>query len=55
MFEDQEFHDDLLRRIPLGKLAKVSDVTGTVIFLASEMARFITGETIKVDGGWTAI
>jgi NAD(P)-dependent dehydrogenase (short-subunit alcohol dehydrogenase family) len=55
MFENQEFYDDVLHRIPLGKLAQPSDVTGAVLFLASDMSGFITGETIKVDGGWTAI
>ncbi|WP_435817030.1 SDR family NAD(P)-dependent oxidoreductase [Brevibacillus nitrificans] len=55
MFEDREFYQDVLRRIPLGQLAQVSDITGAVLFLTSDMANFITGETIKVDGGWTAI
>ncbi|WP_078380675.1 SDR family NAD(P)-dependent oxidoreductase [Sutcliffiella halmapala] len=55
MLDDQVFYQDVLNRIPLGKLAEVSDITGAVLFLASDMARFITGETIKVDGGWTAI
>lgn len=55
MLEDQAFYQDVLSRIPLGELAKVSDITGAVLFLASEMANFVTGETIKVDGGWTAI
>lgn len=55
MFEDQDFYQDVLRRIPLGSLAKLSDVTGAVLFLASDMANFITGDTIRVDGGWTAI
>ncbi|PAE14718.1 2-deoxy-D-gluconate 3-dehydrogenase [Virgibacillus sp. 7505] len=55
MFQDEDFYSDVLSRIPLGSLAKPSDVTGTVLFLASNMADFITGETIKVDGGWTAI
>ncbi|MFC3884501.1 SDR family NAD(P)-dependent oxidoreductase [Bacillus songklensis] len=55
MFQDQDFYHDVLNRIPLGKLAQPSDVTGAVLFLASDMANFITGETIKVDGGWTAI
>ncbi|MFP7733398.1 SDR family NAD(P)-dependent oxidoreductase [Priestia aryabhattai] len=55
MFEDQEFYQDVVARIPLGKLAQPSDVTGAVLFLASDLAQFITGETIKVDGGWTAI
>jgi NAD(P)-dependent dehydrogenase (short-subunit alcohol dehydrogenase family) len=55
MFEDKDFYQDVLSRIPLGTLAKTNDVTGAVLFLASDMANFITGETIKVDGGWTAI
>jgi NAD(P)-dependent dehydrogenase (short-subunit alcohol dehydrogenase family) len=55
MFEDKEFYRDVLSRIPLGKLAQPSDVTGAVLFLASDLANFITGETIRVDGGWTAI
>jgi NAD(P)-dependent dehydrogenase (short-subunit alcohol dehydrogenase family) len=55
MFEDQGFYQDVVSRIPLGKLARPSDITGSVLFLASEMSDFITGETIKVDGGWTAI
>lgn len=55
MFKDESFKTDVLSRIPLGSLAQSSDVTGAVIFLASDMANFITGETIKVDGGWTAI
>jgi len=55
MFEDREFYQDVVARIPLGKLAQPSDVTGAVLFLASDLAHFITGETIKVDGGWTAI
>lgn len=55
MFQDEAFYNDVMSRIPLGSLAKPSDVTGAVLFLASDMANFITGETIKVDGGWTAI
>lgn len=55
MFENQEFYQDVIGRIPLGNLAQPSDVTGAVVFLASDLAQFITGETIKVDGGWTAI
>ncbi|WP_166000779.1 glucose 1-dehydrogenase [Bacillus sp. Cs-700] len=55
MFEDEAFHEDVMKRIPLGKLAQPSDVTGAVVYLASDMANFVTGETLKVDGGWTAI
>jgi len=55
MFVDQAFYQDVLSRIPLGELAQPSDVTGAVLFLASNLSNFITGETIRVDGGWTAI
>ncbi|PLR78962.1 2-deoxy-D-gluconate 3-dehydrogenase [Bacillus sp. V3-13] len=55
MFNDEAFYKDVLSRIPLGKLAQPSDVAGAVLYLASNMANFVTGETIKVDGGWTAI
>jgi NAD(P)-dependent dehydrogenase (short-subunit alcohol dehydrogenase family) len=55
MFADEEFYHDVLRRIPLGKLARPSDVTGAVLFLASNLSNFVTGDTIRVDGGWTAI
>jgi len=55
MFKDQDFYQDVISRIPLGKMAKPDDVTGAVLFLASDLANFITGETIRVDGGWTAI
>lgn len=37
--------------IPLGRLAEVGDITGTVLFLASDLAGYITGQTITVDGG----
>ena len=55
MFEDKIFEKDVYSRIPLGKLADAEDVTGAALFLASHLSKFITGETIKVDGGWTAI
>ncbi|MFC0270630.1 SDR family NAD(P)-dependent oxidoreductase [Metabacillus herbersteinensis] len=55
MFEDKAFEKDVYQRIPLGRLASPQDVTGAVLYLSSNLANFVTGETIKVDGGWTAI
>ncbi len=52
--EDQTFKEDTLSRIPLGRLGRVEDVTGAVVFLASPAARLITGASLLVDGGWTA-
>ncbi|MNG40326.1 2-dehydro-3-deoxy-D-gluconate 5-dehydrogenase [compost metagenome] len=55
MFEDENFKKDVESRIPLGKLPKPKDISGAVLYLASDLSDFVTGETIKVDGGWTAI
>lgn len=40
--------------VPLGHYGEPSDIAETVFFLASEGARYLTGEVIHVDGGWTA-
>jgi len=45
---------DLRSGIPLGRIGKIEDVLGAVVFLASPAASLITGTTIMVDGGWTA-
>jgi NAD(P)-dependent dehydrogenase (short-subunit alcohol dehydrogenase family) len=52
--EDEAFREDTLSRIPLGRLGRVEDVTGAVLFLASPAAGLITGASLLVDGGWTA-
>lgn len=51
---DKPFHDDVLRRIKLGRLGTVEDLMGAVVFLASDAAALITGTSLLVDGGWTA-
>ena len=42
------------RRIPLGRMAEPAEIAHAVLFLASDAAGYITGETILVDGGWVA-
>ena len=54
-FDDPVLREDLLRRIPLGRVGQPEDVVGAVVFLASPAADLITGHTLLVDGGWTAI
>jgi 2-deoxy-D-gluconate 3-dehydrogenase len=47
--------EDLLKRIPKGRVGQPEDIVGAVVFLASDAAAMITGHTLLVDGGWTAI
>lgn len=54
-FDDPVLREDLLRRIPLGRVGQPEDVVGAVVFLASPAAELITGHTLLVDGGWTAL
>lgn len=46
--------DEILQRIPMGRLGTLEDLAGAVIYLASEASNFVTGQTIFVDGGSTA-
>lgn len=55
MFKDEAFKKDVDSRILLNGLSQPEDISGAVLYLASNLASFVTGETIKVDGGWTAI
>lgn len=55
MFENPDFHRDVIARIPMGKIGQVRDVANAVVFLASDAAGMVTGDSLKVDGGWTAI
>ncbi len=52
---DPEFKADVVERIAgLHRIGQPVDVSGAVVFLASPAAALITGDTIMVDGGWTA-
>ncbi len=44
----------LRRRIPQGDLGKVEDIAAAAVFMVSDEARYMTGSTVTVDGGWLA-
>ena len=48
---DEDFEKTIIPLIPMGKLIQPEDIAGTILFLASEQAKMITGQVIKVSGG----
>lgn len=48
---DPKFRDKYLERIPLGRFAQPEEIGPAVVFLASDGARYITGQTLCIDGG----
>jgi len=53
-FKNKKFKNQMLKNIPLGRVAKESDVATAVAFLAADTSEMITGTSLVVDGGWTA-
>jgi NAD(P)-dependent dehydrogenase (short-subunit alcohol dehydrogenase family) len=53
-FKNKKFKNKMLKNIPLGRVAKESDVATAVAFLAADTSEMITGTSLVVDGGWTA-
>ena len=51
---DDAFRADVLSRIALGRIGEPMEVASAVVFLASPAASLITGDTLLIDGGWTA-
>jgi NAD(P)-dependent dehydrogenase (short-subunit alcohol dehydrogenase family) len=54
VFSDPRLHESAVRVIPLGRPGVAADLAGAVVLLASEAGSYITGQTIVIDGGWTA-
>ena len=51
LYENHEWVDYLVDRIPLKRPGEPHDLDGAIVFLASELSRYITGQTLLVDGG----
>jgi 2-deoxy-D-gluconate 3-dehydrogenase len=54
-WSNEEIHEHIVKTIPLGRIAEPADVAWPVLFLCSEAADFITGQTLMVDGGASAV
>lgn len=54
MFRDKAFQEYVDSKIALGRLGRVEDIMGAIVFLASDASAMVTGSALMVDGGWTA-
>jgi gluconate 5-dehydrogenase len=54
LLADETFRTNLIKRIPLGRIAEVDDLIGAVMFFCSEAGSFVTGQVLTMDGGLTA-
>ena len=50
---DEKSKHNLLNQIPLGRIGSPEDIAATVLYLASDEAGYVSGQTIAVDGGMT--
>ncbi|WP_234465474.1 glucose 1-dehydrogenase [Erwinia sp. S59] len=53
-YQDDAWRDAMQKKIPLGRFGELDDLAGSVVFLSSESARYITGQILYIDGGYLA-
>lgn len=54
MLASEQFRAEVLKKIKLGRLGQVGDLTGAIVYLASDASSLMTGTSMIIDGGWTA-
>ena len=52
---DKKKRDYIIQHTPMARVGEADELNGTLLLLASDAGRFVTGTTISVDGGWTAV
>jgi NAD(P)-dependent dehydrogenase (short-subunit alcohol dehydrogenase family) len=52
--QSEKFIENYSQRCPLGRMARVEEITGAVLFLTSDLATYITGQNLTVDGGYSS-
>lgn len=53
-FKDEKFKAEMLTKIKLGRFGLVEDITGAILYLASDASSLMTGTDMVIDGGFTA-
>jgi NAD(P)-dependent dehydrogenase (short-subunit alcohol dehydrogenase family) len=53
-FENAAFRNEVLAKIKLGRIGQLDELTGAIVYLASDASRLMTGSAMVIDGGWTA-
>lgn len=51
--KDKRFIDELCKKNPMHRIGTPEDLQGIIVFLASDASRYINGQNIAIDGGWT--
>lgn len=51
---NEKIHNHIIKKIPMRRLGEISDMVGAAVFMASNASDYMTGQTLVLDGGWTA-
>lgn len=55
LFEGERWERYLQRTVPAGRAGRAGELDGALVFLASDASSYVNGQTIAVDGGWSAV